>query len=156
MAGFIPASRGSLMLDLVAVAMLAVLPFLVFAISQAKLKKNYLLHKKLMLGLGITLSIAVILFEVEMRLIGWKHLAEQSPYYETLVTPALVIHLVCSISTVLLLTATILLALKRFTKIPKPGEHSSLHKSLGKLSATGLFLTSITGWCFYYLAFVAG
>lgn len=143
------------MLDLVAVAMVAVLPLMVFAINQVKLKKNYLLHKKLMLGLGISLAIAVILFEVEMRLIGWKHLAEQSPYYQTLVPSALTIHLVCSISTVLLLTVTIILALKRFTRTPRPGQHSSLHKRLGKLTTAGLFLTSITGWCFYYLAFIA-
>jgi len=155
MDGFIPNSRGSLMLDLVAVAMLAVLPVLAFAIASAKWRKDYSGHKKIMLGLSSILLVAVILFELEMRLLGWKHLAEPSPYYLSLVPMALVIHLIFSVSTVLLLAATVTLALKRFTKPPRPGNHSPLHKTLGKVTAVGLFMTSVTGWIFYYLAFIA-
>lgn len=155
MGGFLPNSRGSLMLDLVAVAMLAVLPVLAFAVSLAKWRKNYSGHKKLMLGISGVLLIAVILFELEMRLIGWRHLAEPSPYYMSVVPYALIVHLICSISTVIVLSVTVTLALKRFSKPPRPGTHSQLHKTLGKLAAVGLSLTSITGWFFYYLAFIA-
>lgn len=155
MGGFIPNSRGSLMLDLVAVAMVAVLPFLALAIGLAKWQKNYAQHKRLMLSLSIILLIAVILFELEMRLIGWRHLAEPSPYYVSLVPSALTVHLICSVSTVLTLGLTVVLALKRFAKPPRPGDHSALHKALGKLAAVGLCLTSVTGWFFYYIAFIA-
>lgn len=155
MSGFIPNSRGSLMLDLVAVAMIAVLPILAFSIGLAKWRKNYSQHKKLMLSLSIILLIAVILFELEMRLIGWKHLAEPSPYFVSMVPNALTVHLICSISTVLALGLTVTLALKRFATPPRPGDHSPLHKILGKLAALGLCLTSLTGWFFYYIAFIA-
>jgi len=155
MAGFIPHSRGSFMLDLVAIAMVAILPVLGFAINLAKNRKNYSYHKKIMLTLSGVLLIAVVLFELEMRLEGWTHLAEPSPYYRTVVPTALAIHLAFSISTVFLLGTTIYLALKRFKNPPRPSEHSSLHKKLGKLTSAGLALTSITGWCFYYLAFIA-
>jgi len=155
MGGFIPNSRGSLMLDLVAVAMLAVLPVLAFAVSLAKWRSNYSGHKKLMLGISSVLLVAVLLFEIEMRLIGWKHLAEPSPYYLSIVPYALFVHLICSISTVVVLSVTVTLALKRFSKPPRPGAHSRLHKTLGKFAAVGLSMTSITGWIFYYLAFIA-
>jgi uncharacterized membrane protein YozB (DUF420 family) len=143
------------MLDLVAVAMVAVLPALAFAVSLAKWQQNYSGHKKLMLGISSVLLVAVVLFEIEMRLIGWKHLAEPSPYYMSVVPNALFVHLVCSISTVIVLSVTVTLALKGFSRPPRPGSHSQLHKTLGKLAAVGLSLTSITGWIFYYLAFIA-
>jgi putative membrane protein len=155
MEGFIPQSRGSFMLDLVAVAMFAVLPALAFGIHLVKDKLNYAAHKKVMLTISATLAVAVILFELEMRLVGWRDLAAPSPYYDTLMPFALGIHLVCSISTVGALIATVWFAVRGFPIPPIPGAHSPQHKKLGKLSALGLFLTSITGWIFYYLAFIA-
>jgi uncharacterized membrane protein YozB (DUF420 family) len=143
------------MLDLVAVAMLLLLPLMAFAILLAKKQRNFAAHKKVMLGLSSTLLIAVVLFEVEMRLIGWKHLAATSPYYNTLVTPVLVVHLTFAISTSLLLLTTVIRALQNFPNPPQPALHSTQHKKIGKLSAIGLTLTSTTGWLFYYLAFVA-
>jgi uncharacterized membrane protein YozB (DUF420 family) len=68
---------------------------------------------------------------------------------------ALGIHLVCSISTTLALITTVWNALRNFATIPSPNQNSRAHKLLGKISAIGLFMTSITGWIFYYLAFIA-
>lgn len=155
MGGFIPGSRGSFMLDLVAIAMLAILPTLVFAINSVKKHLNYSLHKKIMLTVAIILGVAVVLFELEMRLVGWRQLAEPSPYFNTVLPWVLAIHLTFSISTTVLLFSTVWLALKNFPSPPTPGQHSSKHKLLGKLTAVGLFLTSCTGWTFYYLAFIA-
>ncbi|MCX6378636.1 MAG: DUF420 domain-containing protein, partial [Armatimonadetes bacterium] len=111
--------------------------------------------KTLMMTVSAILGFAVILFEIEMRLSGWKHLAEKSPYYETYVPLSLGIHLFFSISTSVALLSTVVLALKNFSKRPKPNAHSQLHKKLGWISTLGLVGTSITGWIFYYLAFVA-
>jgi hypothetical protein len=46
-------------------------------------------------------------------------------------------------------------ALRKFPKPPQPGMHSSSHKFWGWLASIGMFLTAVTGWIFYYLAFVA-
>jgi putative membrane protein len=155
MPGFIPFSRGSFMLDLVAVAMFAVLPAVAIGVNLVKNKRNFESHKKVMLGISLVLGVAVFLFELEMRMVGWKDLAEPSPYFNTYLFTALGVHLVCSISTTFLLSATVLLALRKFPNPPGPNGHSSLHKTLGGLSATGLMLTSVTGWTFYYMAFIA-
>lgn len=155
MTGFIPGSRGSLMLDLVAVAMIAILPVLFIGVQMARRQKKFALHKKIMLTVSLILGVAVVLFEVEMRMVGWRHLAEPSPYFETYLPPALAIHLVCSVSTLIALITTIFNALRHFAALPAPNHHSRSHKILGKTATVGLFLTSITGWIFYYLAFIA-
>ena len=155
MQGFIPGSRGSFMLDLVAIAMLLLLPLMALGILLAKKQRDFTKHKKVMLSLSSILLIAVVLFEVEMRLIGWKHLAAASPYNDTLVTPILLVHMTFAISTSLLLFMTVIRALKNFPNPPQPTRYSLQHKKIGKLSAIGLTLTSTTGWLFYYLAFVA-
>lgn len=154
MGGFIPGSRGSFMLDVVAVAMIAILPLLAVAIQAAKSRK-YDLHKRIMITLGAVLLLAVLAFEIEMRSVGWRHLAEPSPYYESLVFWSLGIHLIFSITAAASIVITLGLALKNFPSHPAPGPHSVLHRRLGKIAVISLTCTAVTGWIFYYLAFVA-
>ncbi len=68
------------MLDVVALAMIAIVPVLAFSIYQVIVRRNYALHKKLQLALGIVLLVAVTIFEVDVRMHGWRHRAEASPY----------------------------------------------------------------------------
>ena len=156
-AGLLP-FRGSLMLDLVFLAMFAVVPALGVSIYLVKQGK-YQLHKQLQIVLGSVLLIAVLAFEIDSRLNGWKHLAEPSPYWtKTGSNPvwiALTIHLCFAIPTFLLWVVTIVLALRKFPSPPRPNAHSPLHKKLGWLAAGGMTMTAVTGWIFYYLAFVA-
>lgn len=153
MNGFIPGSRASFMLDLVVVAMVLVIPIIAIAIRNAK-QGAYGRHKSIMLTLSLVLLIALVAFELEMRLLGWRHLAESSPYLESLDT-MLIFHLTCSVSATICLGLTVYLALKNFLSPPAPNRHSQLHRRLGKCTAVGLTLTSITGWIFYWMAFVA-
>jgi putative membrane protein len=155
MEGFLPGSRATFMLDLVAVAMFAVLPMLAFGIRLVRVDRNYIVHKSAMSTIAIVLAVAVILFEIEMRVVGWRHLAEISPYFQTTLFPVLSVHLLFSVSTTILLTLTVFLAWRRFPTPPRPTQHSTHHKILGRLSAIGLTLTSVTGWIFYYMAFIA-
>jgi uncharacterized membrane protein YozB (DUF420 family) len=99
---------------MVAIAMFVILPALALGIQKVKVDRNYVTHKATTLAISITLAISVVLFEVEMRLVGWRHLAEKSPYYETYIFPTLSVHLFFSISTTLLLTATVYLATRKF------------------------------------------
>ena len=154
MSGFIPGSRGSFMLDLVAVAMLAILPLLIVAIRCAQ-SGNFALHKKIMLSLSLLLLVAVIGFEVEMRLVGWRHLAKPSPYYDSWVFWALGVHLIFSITAAVSILITVWAALKQFPSPPAPAEHSAQHRKTGKLAAVSLAGTAVTGWIFYWLAFIA-
>ena len=46
-------------------------------------------------------------------------------------------------------------ALRNFASPPEPGAHSAWHRRFGRLAAYDLLATAVTGWIFYWLAFVA-
>jgi hypothetical protein len=75
-------TRASFMLDVVVLAMLAVLPLLAWSIYLVKYRHQYALHKKMQLILAGLLLVAVGAFEVDMRFItDWEERAAPSPYY---------------------------------------------------------------------------
>lgn len=155
MEGFLPFSRASFMLDFVAVAMVVIVPVMLWSIWLVKSRRNYALHKRVQVALGLTLLVAVVLFEVDMRVNGWRQYAAPSPYYGGALTTVLIVHLFFSISTSVLWVWTIVGALRRFEKPPAPGPYSPRHRRLGRLTAAFTCGTAVTGWVFYYMAFVA-
>lgn len=152
--------KSSFMLDFVVVALVLIVPILLFSLYTVKVKKNFTLHRNLQLFLGIVLLVAVAAFEVDLRLQGgWQAVVNKggalAPDKLAFVAKLLYIHLVFAISTPFFWIATITLALRRFPNPPQPGPHSPLHKTLGWLSTIDISLTSVTGLVFYYFAFVA-
>ena len=151
-------TRASLMLDVVFLAMFAVLPVLFYSVYLVKYKRNFALHKRIQIVLGGVLLVTVTLFEVDMRVNGWRPLAEPSPYYGdgwTAVWICLYVHLVFAITTAVLWVWVIVAAIRRFPKPPAPGEHSRQHILLARLATFDMVATAVTGWIFYWLAFAA-
>ncbi len=153
-------SRATLMLDVVVTAMAVVIPIMVFNILLAR-RRQYAAHKLAMTLLSTVLLITVIAFEVDIRFFHpWREGAESSPYYadpwySSTVGIALIIHLFFAISTIVLWTVVVVRALRRFPRPPHPAKHSASHKFWARLAAIDMTMTAITGWIFYYLAFVA-
>jgi hypothetical protein len=50
--------------------------------------------------------------------------------------------------------AVVIQALRKFSRPPAPGPHSRWHSRYGTLAAIGMLLTAVTGWTFYWMAFV--
>ncbi len=154
-------TRGTLMLDLVVVAMLAIVPLLAVSIYRVKFGRQYALHKKLQLAMAAVLLVAVLLFELDIRLNGWVERAEGSPYFELNhkwscpAGIALSVHLCFAVPTLLLWVLVVVAALRKFSRPPLPGPHSQWHARWGMAAAIGMVLTAVTGWIFYWLAFVA-
>ena len=156
MSGFLPfSSRSFFMMDFVCVAMVLFLPAMFIGVFLAKYKKSYQAHKVWQISLTSILLVTVILFEIEVRLSNWKESAGQSPYYETLVFPVLYVHLCFAVSTLLLWLYSVWGALRGFKGLIAPGKYSITHSRLGFLSIIGMSMTAVSGWMFYYLAFVA-
>jgi putative membrane protein len=149
-------TRASLMLDLLFLAMFAVVLVLGWSISQVKYRHRYELHKWVQVVLGIVLLAAVILFEIDIRIHGWEDRAAGAigGHASSQVRIALYIHLCFAVTSVLLWPTVIIRALRRFPNPPAPAPHSPSHKFWGWLAAVDMLLTAITGWTFYYLAFV--
>ncbi len=97
----------------------------------------------------------VVLFELEVRIYGWRQFAEPSPFYDTILFPVLYVHLFFAISTPLLWIYTIVGAVRRFAKPPRPNDYSPRHRRVARLAAIAMLCTAFTSWTFYYLAFVA-
>ena len=154
--------RTSFMLDFVVVALVLIVPVLVYSLIAVKVKQHYVLHRRLQLLLGVVLLVAVGLFEVDLQWVqgGWlnvvgKREVKLTEEQLTFVRQVLRIHLCFAVSTPLLWATTIGLALRRMPSPPQPCPHSQLHKTLGWLSTIDIVLTSVTGLVFYYFAFVA-
>ena len=149
-------TRASLMLDLVVVAMVAVVVVMGWSIREVKQRRKFTLHKRVQITLAVLLAIAIAAFEVEIRQFGWEDRAsgELGGSASGSVWTALYVHLFFAITTVLLWPIVIVMAIRRFPVPPEPGRHSLFHRRWARLAAWDMLLTSISGWIFYWLAFV--
>jgi putative membrane protein len=149
-------TRAPLMIDVVCVAMIGVVLVLAWSIYQVKVRRRYQLHKWTQITLGAVVLVVVILFEVDIRLHGWEERAANTGGGRPapIVFTALYVHLVFAISTVILWPITIGLAAANFGEPPAPGLHSRVHVPLARTAAADMVLTALSGWIFYWLAFV--
>jgi hypothetical protein len=156
--GFLPGSRATIMLDVVFVAMFAVVLALAVSIWLVKFRRRYDLHKRIQLTLGVVLVVAIAAFEVDMQFVsGWRARATpvgMDDVPET-VLRALYIHLCFAVPTAVLWVIVIARALRNFPRPAAPAPHSRSHVAWGKAAAVGIVGTAVTGWIFYWLAFVA-
>lgn len=153
MPGLLPFSRASAMMDVVALAMVVVLPVLAWSILQAR-RGRYRRHKRTQIATVAALGVVVIAFEIDVRLGDWRSAAAPSRFYDSLVWPILAVHLVFAIGAAVLTVATLAAALRRFPVPPRPDAHSRTHRRLGWASTIALAGTAVTGWAFYVVAFV--
>ena len=153
--GFLP-TRGSVMLDFVFVAMIGVIPILGVSVYLVKFRRKFNLHKKIQITLGLVLLVTVAAFEIDMQFVtDWEALAKPSPYFSTWVKPSLYIHLCFAVPTPILWTIVIVRAIRQYPCPPSPNEHSPSHIFWARLASATMFMTAVTGWIFYYLAFIA-
>ena len=152
--GFV-GTRAPLGMDVVLVGLVALLPVLAWSIAAVR-SGRYGLHKGLQLFIVAALAVAIVVFEIDVRLVSdWKIRAAPSPWWPGGVLGALAIHLVFAVTTFVLLAWVLWEALARFPSPPVPGTHGSRHRRMARLAAADLVLTAVTGTVFYWLAFVA-
>ena len=144
------------MLDVVAVAILAVLPVLGFSIWLVRCRRLYAIHKRIQLTLATVLLMTVVAFEIDMRfLTDWRERAKASPYFADWVMRSLGIHLCFSISTAVLWVFVVVQALRKIPRSARAVGLQPRHRFWARLAAADLLMTAVTGWVFYWLAFVA-
>jgi len=152
--------HASVMMDVVVLALIAVVPLLVYSLYLVKVRRRYTAHRNVQIALGVVLLITVGLFELDMRLEGG--IAQILLHRPTPLTPeqhalfyrVLYVHLFFAISTVVLWAVTLGLAWRNMPNPPSPCAHSRLHKFLGWTSAIDITLTSVTGLAVYYFGFM--
>lgn len=149
-------TRASIGMDVVLVGLVALLPVLAWSVAAVR-RGRYGLHKSLQLFIAAALAAAIVVFEIDVRLVSdWKTRAATSPWWPGGVLAALAVHLVFAVSTFALLVWVLWEAVARFPSPPAPGTHGPRHRRMARLAAADLALTAVTGTVFYWLAFVAG
>jgi uncharacterized membrane protein YozB (DUF420 family) len=150
-------TRASIMIDVVVVAMAVVLPALALSVWLVKYRRRFRLHKAIQLTLAVVLFATVAAFEVDMRFYtDWNERAAPSPYYGgQWVLYCLWIHIFFAATTLALWVYTIAGALRHFPSPPQPGPYSPRHIFWARLAAIDMALTAVSGWIFYWMAFVA-
>lgn len=149
-------TRAPLTLDFLCVAMLVAILVLAWSVYQVKIRRRYQVHKWTQLTLGAVLLTVVILFEIDIRLHGWESRAAGTVGGEPAASVwyALYVHLAFAVSSIVLWPVTIFLALRNFPNPPRPSAHSRIHVPLARLAALDMVMTAVTGWIFYWFAFV--
>jgi len=149
-------TRASLMLDLLFLSMFAVVLVLGWSVYLVKYRRRCQLHKWVQVVLGVVLLAAVVLFEIDIRIHGWEDRAAGQPggHATGSVIAALYAHLFFAVTSVILWPIVIVRALRNFPNPPAPAPHSAVHVRWAWLAAIDMVLTAVTGWVFYWLAFV--
>ena len=135
-----------LVLDLIVVVLALAIPLLVFSIGAAS-RGAHRVHKAIQITLTVVLAIALIGFELQVQQSGWEEMtnfAAQPPSRQNHLTFALGVHLLFAISTPFLWIAAM-----------SATDRGRSHRVLGRLAAADLCLTALTGWYWYYVAFVS-
>lgn len=149
-------TRASLTMDLMVLLMIIVVTALGWSVYQVKVHRRYHLHKRVQIPLGLALLVAIVMFELDVRLNGWQDRAAGivGGSVSSAVWVALSIHLVFAIASVILWPIVIVMAIRKFGHPPKPGAHSAVHVPWARAAAVGMVLTAVTSWAFYWTAFV--
>jgi putative membrane protein len=141
-------------MDVVLVGLLATLPVLAWSVAAVR-AGHYRLHKTLQLTIVAALLAAIVVFEIDIRLVSdWRIRAAASPYWPAGVLWSLGIHLIFAISTLVLLVWVVWEAVRLFPTPPTPNHHGPRHRRMARLAALDLLATAVTGVFFYWLAFV--
>lgn len=144
------------MIDFVFLAMFGIILILAISIYLVRYKRMYQVHKWIQIVTAVVLLVAVIGFEIDMRFFtDWETLAEPSSFGMPAVKGLLYFHLLFAVPTPLLWIAVIWHALAKIPNPPQPSPASKLHVLLARIAAIGMVMTAVTGWIFYYAAFVA-
>lgn len=149
-------TRASLGMDVVLVGLLAVLPLFAWSVHLVRRHRNFVAHKRLQWIIVTALLAAIVVFEVDVRLVSdWKLRAAASPWWPAGVLTALGIHLIFAVTTLVLLVWVLWEASRRFPTPPAANAHSPRHRFMARLAGLDLVLTAVTGSFFYWLAFVS-
>ncbi len=145
------------MLDVIFLTMFAMVVGIAISVYLVRVKRKFVLHRNLQIGLASFLLLVIIGFEVDIRFFtNWKDLAAESPYFDSgAVYRSLGIHLCFAIPCFFVWVYVIWRAIKKFPPNLQPSEHSRGHILWGRIAAILMLLTAVTGCTFYWIAFVA-
>lgn len=147
-------TRADFLMDVVIVALIAVVPIVLYNWSLAR-RGKYDMHKTLQVSLALLLAVVVGLFEYNLRLQGGIFEATKASSYAGSITLDfwIYLHTFFAITTIIVWAALIILSLRRFSSPPIPGAFSSAHKRWGRIGMIWMLVTGVTSLPVYIYGF---
>ena len=147
-------TSADILMDLLVTVQIVIVPMLIWSFVSAR-KGNYQRHKNIQILLASAIGVAVIAFEIDVRLSGgaMEMFKSSSLYNGTFLWVFLGIHLFISTTTAIIWIWLMILSFKRFPNPPVPNDFSAKHRFWGKLGMIGMTLTGLTGIGVYILGF---
>lgn len=153
-AGFL-GTRADLLMDLVLLSFAVILPAISWSWLQAR-RQHYPIHKKTQLLLGAVLAVAVLLFEVDLKVSGgiFELTAESSYNDTTLLNSWIYGHTVVAILTTFIWIGLIFASLRKFPNPPAPNQFSKTHRFWGRTGMLTMMATGLSAFPLYYYGFM--
>jgi uncharacterized membrane protein YozB (DUF420 family) len=147
-------TRGDLLMDIVILALVAVVPIVFYNWRLARTGR-YPLHKTMQISLAVLLGAVVGLFEYNLRLQGGIFEATAASRYAGTATLNFWIyfHTFFAITTILVWAVLIVVSLGRFPNPPAPGAFSGRHRFWGRVGMVWMLVTGITAIPVYVYGF---
>lgn len=155
-AGFL-GSRADLLVDIVTLSFIIVLPMLVISWRMARVRRDFVRHRRVQLWLGCTLAVVVAVFEWDLRQAGGIfEITRDSVYAGTaLLNGTIWVHTGFSILASVVWVILIPWSLVAFGNPPRPGTFSRTHRVLGRTGMIAMIGACVTSPPLYYFGFVA-
>jgi len=147
-------TRGDLLMDIVILALVAVVPIVFYNWHLARTGR-YPLHKTMQISLAVLLGAVVGLFEYNLRLQGGIFTATAASGYAGTGTLNFWIyfHTFFAITTILVWVGLIVVSLRRFPNPPAPGAFSGRHRFWGRVGMVWMLVTGVTAIPVYVYGF---
>lgn len=147
-------TRADLLMDIVILALVAVVPIVIYNWSLAR-NARYALHKRMQISLAALLGAVVGLFEYNLRLQGgiFKATAASSYTGTTTLNFWIYFHTFFAITTIFIWIGLIIVSLRRFPTPPVPGVFSGTHKFWGRIGMIWMLVTGVTAIPVYVYGF---
>lgn len=147
-------TRGDLLMDIVMVALVAVVPIVFYNWKLAR-SRQYARHKALQISLAILLGAVVGLFEYNLRLQGGIFAATAASSYAGTGTLNfwIYLHTFFAITTLVVWTGLIVVSLRRFPSPPASGPFSGRHRFWGRIGMVWMLVTGVTSIPVYVYGF---
>lgn len=148
-------TRADILIDLIIVSIVLIVPTLAYSFVKAR-RREYAVHRRIQLTLASVLAVAILLFEIDLRMSGGiVELTRESRYAGTdFLNGSIYFHLIFSVSSAILWTWLTFASLKRFPSPPAPARFSRTHRFWGRVAMIDMTLTGVTGIELYVIGFV--
>jgi putative membrane protein len=149
-------TRADILMDLVLLSFAVILPAISWSWWQAR-QGHYLTHKKTQLLLGAVLAVAVLMFEIDLKVSGGIFVLTADSVYNgtTLLNSWIYGHTVVAILTTFIWIGLIVASLRKFPNPPAPGEFSKTHRLWGRTGMSTMMAAGLSAFPLYYYGFMS-